>query len=60
MEEKSFSGSDIVEIAVEIEKNGYDFYTKLSTQLKDQKAKEAFRFMANEEKQHIEDFKKMM
>jgi len=60
MEEKRFSGSDIIEIAVEIEKNGYDFYTRLTRQLRDAKAREAFAFMADEEKKHIEDFKNIL
>jgi rubrerythrin len=54
---KQFSGAEIIEVAVEIEKNGRDFYNSTAARLKDEKAKELFKFMAEEESQHIIDFK---
>lgn len=58
-ENPNFSGSEIAEIGIEIEKNGRDFYNRLADRLKDRRAKELFRYMAGEEEKHIEDFKKI-
>jgi len=57
---KHFSGSEIVEIGIELEKNGYDFYNSLADKLKDPKTKDFFQFMAGEEKKHILDFQKIL
>jgi len=54
-----FSGTEIVEIAIEIEKNGRDFYNAFSGRLKDKDIKELFRCLSIEEANHIEDFKKI-
>lgn len=55
-----FSGSEIVEIGVQIEKNGYDFYHSLLGQSKSPKAKELFAFLADEEQRHIKVFQKIL
>lgn len=55
-----FAGSEIVEIGVQIEKNGKDFYETLSNQSKNPKAKEVFQFLAGEEAKHIEIFKNIL
>jgi len=52
-----FAGSEIVEIGIQIEKNGFDFYTILTGQTKNPKAKEIFQFLAVEEEKHIAVFK---
>ena len=51
-----FSGSEIVEIGIRIEKNGRDFYTALAGQSKDIRAQEVFKFLAGEEEKHIKVF----
>jgi len=51
-----FSGSEIVEIGIQIEKNGRDFYSALAGQSKDLKAKDVFKFLAGEEEKHIKAF----
>lgn len=51
-----FSGSEIVEIGIQIEKNGKDFYEVLVNKTKDAKSKEVFRFLADEEEKHIAVF----
>ena len=51
-----FAGSEIVEIGIQIEKNGRDFYNTLVEQSKSQKAKEIFRYLAGEEEKHIATF----
>ena len=55
-----FSGSEIVEIGIQIEKNGKDFYTALADKTKIQKSKDAFKFLAGEEEKHIAVFQKML
>lgn len=48
-----FAGSDVVELGIEIEKNGKDFYNTLTNQSKNKKAKDMFKYLANEEEKHI-------
>ena len=55
-----FAGSEIVEIGIQIEKNGKDFYNTLVNQSKDQKANDIFKYLANEEEKHIAAFKKIL
>lgn len=51
-----FSGSEIVEIGIQIEKNGMDFYLTLMGHSKDIRVQEVFRFLAGEEEKHIKVF----
>ncbi len=51
-----FSGSEIVGIGIQIEKNGRDFYNTLIGQSNNQKVREIFRFLAGEEEKHIKVF----
>jgi len=51
-----FTGSELVEIGIEIEKNGRDFYSILSNQSKNQQAQGMFQFLAKEEEKHIAVF----
>ncbi|MFA5310737.1 MAG: ferritin family protein [Candidatus Omnitrophota bacterium] len=51
-----FSGSEIVEIGIQIEKNGRDFYNSLSGSIKNIKVQEVFKFLAREEEKHIKAF----
>ena len=55
-----FAGSEIVELGIQIEKNGRDFYNTLSGQTKNEKAKGLFEFLAEEEARHIQVFKKIL
>lgn len=55
-----FSGSEIVELGIQIEKNGRDFYNALVGKSKNQKAKEKFKYLAGEEEKHIEVFSKIL
>jgi rubrerythrin len=55
-----FAGSEIVELGVQIEKNGRDFYATLATQSKSQKAAGIFKYLAKEEEKHIAVFQKML
>jgi len=51
-----FAGSEIIEIGIQIEKNGRDFYNALMVKSKDIKAQECFKFLATEEEKHIKAF----
>lgn len=51
-----FAGSEVVEIGIQIEKNGRDFYNTLVKQSKSQKAVELFKYLAGEEEKHIKAF----
>ncbi len=55
-----FAGSEIVELGIQIEKNGRDFYNALVEQLKNQKAKETFKYLAGEEEKHITVFQNIL
>ena len=55
-----FAGSEIVEIGIQIEKNGRDFYNTLVGQSKNQKAKDIFKYLADEEEKHITAFQKIL
>ncbi len=57
---KIFSGSEIVELGVQIEKNGRDFYDVLSKLSKSQSAAEIFEFLAKEEEKHIGIFQNIL
>ncbi|MGD0336786.1 MAG: ferritin family protein [Candidatus Omnitrophota bacterium] len=54
------SGSQMVEIGIQIEKNGRDFYNTLARQSENQRARSIFKFLAGEEEKHIEVFKKIL
>lgn len=55
-----FSGSEIVELGIQIEKNGRDFYNGLVKQTKNQEAEGVFKYLAEEEEKHIEVFGKIL
>lgn len=55
-----FAGSEIVEIGIQIEKNGKDFYETLAGKAKNKKAGEIFRHLAEEEARHVATFKKIL
>ena len=55
-----FAGSEIVEIGIQIEKNGRDFYNTLASQSKNQKAKDIFKYLAGEEEKHILVFQEIL
>jgi len=55
-----FSGSEIVELGVQIEKNGRDFYNTLIKKSKDKEAKRIFEYLSGEEEKHIAVFEKIL
>lgn len=55
-----FAGSEIVELGIQIEKNGRDFYNTLIGQSKNQNAKDIFKYLTGEEQKHIATFQKIL
>lgn len=55
-----FSGSEIAEMAVDIEKNGRDFYNKVAEFLKDKNTKKIFKYLAGQEEKHIKVFENIL
>jgi len=55
-----FAGSEIVEIGIQIERNGRDFYNALLKKSKNQEAKDIFKFLAGEEEKHIAVFENIL
>lgn len=55
-----FSASEVVTMAIEIEKNGLDFYNALAARATDEKSKELYTYLANEEVKHKLTFQKML
>ena len=56
---KGFSGSEIVELGIQIEKNGKDFYLALVDLAGNEEVKSVFKDLAEEEEKHIDVFKKI-
>lgn len=52
-----FAASEVVEIAIQIERNGLDFYNILGTKTKNNEAKDIFKFLSGEEEKHLLTFK---
>lgn len=50
------SGSEIVELGIQIEKNGRDFYNSVYSNSKNEKAKAIFKFLSQEEEKHVKVF----
>ena len=55
-----FAASEVVELGIQIEKNGRDFYNTLVKQSKNQKVQDIFKYLAGEEEKHIAVFQKIL
>lgn len=55
-----FAASEIVELGVQIEINGRDFYATLRDKMKNREIKKAFSFLAEEEEKHIAKFRQIL
>jgi rubrerythrin len=56
----SFSGNEIIELGIQIEKNGRDFYNALVKQSKNSEAKKIFEHLAEQEEKHIDVFQLLL
>ena len=54
-----FGASEVVELAVQIERNGKDFYTALADRLPNPKARDVFTYLAAQEERHMAVFQEM-
>lgn len=52
----SYSIKEIIDIAIGLEKSGYEFYTKCEKKFDDKDVKKIFSFLADEELKHKESF----
>lgn len=55
-----FAGSEVVELGIQIEKNGRDFYSLLAKKAKGAKSKELFHYLSGEEEKHIQVFQDIL
>ena len=55
-----YADSEILQMAVEIEKKGKAFYDGVVSSVKDPKTKNIFQFLADEEVKHEQIFRKML
>ena len=55
-----FSGKEVLEIAIQIEKNGYTFYSQAAKKVTDKTARELIEWLAQEEKSHIGRFEDIL
>lgn len=55
-----FAASEIIEIGIQIEKNGRDFYNAVCQKAKNPKVGEIFKFLSAEEEKHIQLFKAIL
>ena len=54
------SASEVIQFAVRIEENGFNFYNTFSEKLTSEEEKEIFRFLADEESKHVKTFEAML
>ena len=52
-----FSASEVVELGIQIEKTGWDFYNTLAQQFKATAVSQVFEFLAIEEEKHVKVFR---
>tara|TARA_B100000315_G_C14550305_1_gene575423 strand:- start:1218 stop:1694 length:477 start_codon:yes stop_codon:yes gene_type:complete len=55
-----FTVSDIVELGIQIEKNGIEFYTALAEKFKEPKVESMFAYLAREEANHVVTFNNIL
>lgn len=55
-----FSGKEVLEIAIQIEKNGFTFYSQAAKKVTDKTARELIEWLAQEEKSHIGRFEDIL
>lgn len=56
---KTYSACEIVELGIQIEKNGKDFYRGLAARANDGGVKQVLEYLAGEEEKHIEVFREI-
>ncbi|MBI5746759.1 MAG: ferritin family protein [Nitrospirae bacterium] len=59
MSNGDYTNIDALKIALNLEKDGYDFYTAVAAKATDEKVKKIFLMLANEEKKHLSLIRKI-
>ena len=59
MNDRHFSSCEVVELGIQIEKNGRDFYSALAGSTRNARAAEIFKYLAGEEEKHIAVFREI-
>lgn len=55
-----FAGSEVVELGIQIEKNGKDFYDTLAMRSRNKSVQETFKYLKKEEERHITVFQRLL
>ena len=55
-----FTASEVVQIAIQIERNGEVFYNALASSADSERVKDLYAYLAGEERKHAEVFQKML
>lgn len=55
-----FSGSEVIEVAVQIERNGLSFYRSVAALMEQEDIKQLFNHLADEEEAHIKSFESLL
>jgi rubrerythrin len=55
-----FSQSEVVELGIQIEKNGRDFYNELTARTGNSDARDIYKYLAGEEEKHIAKFSEIL
>ena len=55
-----FSASEVVQMGIQIEQNGKDYYITVAKSARENKTKEAFQYLAAEEEKHIRTFEDIL
>lgn len=53
-------GEELLQLAIEVEKKGQDFYTTAAKQVKENQVRDKFNYLAKQEKQHEGTFREML
>jgi rubrerythrin len=55
-----FAPDEVLKLAIEIEKNGQEFYASMANKVKDEKLKDTLNLLANEEEKHKKVFEDIL
>ncbi len=52
----NYNAAELMELAIQIEKNGKDYFLAMAAKTENDKVREIFTYLANEEQTHLENF----
>lgn len=56
---KTMNPRELITMAIQIEKNGCRYYTKMAENAKTDEVREIFNYLASQEEQHVSDFRRL-